>query len=212
MEKIVLIGGGDFAKKVIRLLEKIGSYNIIGYTDKKDLGSLFNVKYLGDDGELEKIIKKYPDCSAVISIAGNLNLIRKKEEIIRKVKNLGFNFPILTSPTAYIDRSVQIQEGCIIFDNSYIDFGTKIDSFSIINLSTTIGHDTKIGKLVTISPETITGGGSKIGDYTFIGMNSTIRPYISIHNGCIIGAGSVVTKNCEKSGVYTGNPAKYIKP
>jgi sugar O-acyltransferase (sialic acid O-acetyltransferase NeuD family) len=208
---IILIGGGDFAKKVIRLIEKIGSYEIIGYTDKNNLGDLFDIPYLGEDAVLDSYIQKYPDCSAALCIAGNMKLIHIKEKLVSKIKLLGFNFPNLISPNAYIDKTVEFGEGCMVFDYSYIDFYTVIGSYSIINLNTTIGHDTKIGNLVTISPETITGGGSKIGDYSFLGMNSTIVPYATITKKCIIGAGAVVTKNCDESGIYIGNPAKIKK-
>ena len=34
---------------------------------------------------------------------------------------------------------------------------------------------------------------------------------MTIERGCVIGAGSIVTKNCEANGVYVGNPAKREK-
>jgi acetyltransferase-like isoleucine patch superfamily enzyme len=43
-----------------------------------------------------------------------------------------------------------------------------------------------------------------------IGSNSTILP-VKICNNVVIGAGSVVTKNISKPGIYAGNPAKFIR-
>ena len=43
-----------------------------------------------------------------------------------------------------------------------------------------------------------------------IGSNSTILP-VYICKGSVIGAGSVVTKNIKKKGIYAGNPAKYLR-
>ena len=51
---------------------------------------------------------------------------------------------------------------------------------------------------------------TKIEDNVLIGSNSTIFP-VKISRGCIIGAGSVVTKNLLKKGVYIGNPARLLK-
>lgn len=210
-KKILLAGGGDFAKKVIKLIKKIGSYDIVGYTDIKNMGFLFDVPYLGEDTEFQNIIEKFPDCSAVVTIAGNINLIYKKEKIISDLKLLGYDFPGLISPGSYIDETVVLGEGCIIFDKAYIDFESIIGPYSIINICSTIGHNTKIGKMVTVSPETITGGGSQIGDYSFLGINTTIKPYISISNNVIIGAGAVVTRDCTKQGIYVGNPARLLQ-
>lgn len=210
-KKILLAGGGDFAKKVIKLINKIGYYDIVGYTDIKNMGFLFDVPYIGKDSEFENIKKKFPDCSAIVTIAGNIDLIYKKEKIIINLKLLGYDFPRLISPESCIDETVVLEEGCIVFDKAYIDFESIIGPYSIINICTTIGHNTKIGKMVTISPETITGGGSQIGDYSFVGINATIRPYVSIKSKIIIGSGAVVTKDCLKPGTYIGNPARIIK-
>ena len=49
-----------------------------------------------------------------------------------------------------------------------------------------------------------------IGDNVFVGANTTILPGVEIGADTIIGAGSVVTKNCKKQSVYAGVPAKKI--
>ncbi|CAV17256.1 DapH/DapD/GlmU-related protein [Vibrio atlanticus] len=51
----------------------------------------------------------------------------------------------------------------------------------------------------------------KIGNQTWIGESVMILPGVSIGNNCIIGAGSVVTKNIPDYSVAVGNPAKVIK-
>jgi acetyltransferase-like isoleucine patch superfamily enzyme len=46
-----------------------------------------------------------------------------------------------------------------------------------------------------------------IGAYSFIGTHSVILPGVKIGKGCIIGAGSVVTKNVNDYEIVAGNPA-----
>ncbi|MBR4994535.1 MAG: hypothetical protein IKY82_00590 [Alistipes sp.] len=50
-----------------------------------------------------------------------------------------------------------------------------------------------------------------IGNNVSIGMRSIIMPGISIGDGAVIAAGSVVTKNVDPYTVVGGNPAKIIK-
>ena len=44
----------------------------------------------------------------------------------------------------------------------------------------------------------------------FLGVNSTIRDGITIGENCIIGMGSLVTKNTDSNSTYIGSPAKKI--
>lgn len=50
-----------------------------------------------------------------------------------------------------------------------------------------------------------------IGAYVFIGAKALILPGVSIDEGAVVGAGSVVTKDVEAWTVVGGNPAKEIK-
>ena len=50
-----------------------------------------------------------------------------------------------------------------------------------------------------------------IEDDVWIGANCTILDGVRIAKGCIIGAGSVVSKSTEPFGIYAGVPARLIK-
>ena len=54
-------------------------------------------------------------------------------------------------------------------------------------------------------------GGIVVGDDVWIGMNAIILSGVSIGQGAVIAAGSVVTKNVEPYSVVAGNPAKVLK-
>lgn len=50
-----------------------------------------------------------------------------------------------------------------------------------------------------------------IGDNCFIGNYAVILPGVTIGNECIIGAGSIVTKDIPNNCIAAGNPARVIK-
>lgn len=50
-----------------------------------------------------------------------------------------------------------------------------------------------------------------IGDDVWIGEKAVILKSVNIGNGCVIGAGSIVTKNIPQFCIVAGNPAKIIK-
>ncbi|MBG6178783.1 acetyltransferase-like isoleucine patch superfamily enzyme [Labrenzia sp. EL_208] len=50
-----------------------------------------------------------------------------------------------------------------------------------------------------------------VGDCVFLGGNSIILPGVRVGNHCIIGTGSVVTKDIPDNSIAVGNPARVIK-
>ena len=114
----------------------------------------------------------------------------------------------------FVGPFVEITVGVVIGSRS------RIQSHSFICDLVTIGQDCFVGHGVMFINDIFkngkTGGDrsnwlkTKIGNNVLIGSNSTILP-VSICDGVVIGAGSVVTKNITKKGVYAGNPAKFLR-
>ncbi|MDD6056523.1 MAG: acyltransferase [Helicobacteraceae bacterium] len=115
----------------------------------------------------------------------------------------------------FVGPFVEIQKGVRVGKN------TKIQSHSFICELVSIGEACFIGHGVMFINDSFSDGGpargdvskwkkTKIGNSVSIGSNATIMP-VSICDGVVIGAGSVVTKDIVKKGVYAGNPAKLLR-
>jgi acetyltransferase-like isoleucine patch superfamily enzyme len=50
-----------------------------------------------------------------------------------------------------------------------------------------------------------------LGEDIWLGANVTIVPGVSVADGCVIGAGAVVTKDTQPMGVYMGVPARRVR-
>ncbi len=51
----------------------------------------------------------------------------------------------------------------------------------------------------------------RIGDGVWLGARVTVLPGVSIGDGCVIGASSLVTENTEPNAVYAGTPARLMR-
>ena len=115
----------------------------------------------------------------------------------------------------FIGPFVEIQK------NASIGSQCKVQSHSFICELVTIGDHCFIGHGVMFVNDLFSTGGpaggdpalwkaTKIGNHVSIGSNATILPVI-ICDQVVIGAGSVVTKDIIKPGIYAGNPARFIR-
>ena len=152
-----------------------------------------------------------------------MNKVTYMESSIRDVI-LGKNITIVKPVNLY---------GCDIADNCFIGpfveiqnsvsigANTKVQSHSFICELVEIGRNCVIAHGVMFINDLFSDGkpaqGEKnkwkktlIGDNVLIGSNATILP-VNICNDVVIGAGSVVTKDINKSGFYVGNPARFLR-
>lgn len=151
---------------------------------------------------------------------------------IPQLLNTGIHENVLFGTDVKIIQPVNLY-GCSIGDNCFIGpfveiqknvkvgKRTKIQSHSFVCELVTIGEDCFIGHGVMFINDLFSSGAPAggdqtkwkstfIGDHVSIGSNVSILP-VSICDHVVIGAGSVVTRNISKSGIYAGNPAVFIR-
>ena len=127
--------------------------------------------------------------------------------------------------------NITIGKGCLIRDMVYLRAGTKgkilvgdrcgLNSFCRLfgHGGITIGDDTVCGPGTTITTTmhdyvgelTVYFKPVVIGKRVWVGANSMILPGVTIGDGCVIGASSVVTRDLPPHSVAVGNPARVIK-
>ncbi|EOW9328033.1 CatB-related O-acetyltransferase [Vibrio cholerae] len=120
----------------------------------------------------------------------------------------------LVSSGSNISRDVFIMKHSYIGPNCRICPKVKIGSFSMLGPNVVItGKDHRydlVGVPMIFSgrenlPDTV------IGTDVWIGANSVVLAGVTIGDGAIIGAGSIVTKDVPTASIYAGNPAKFIR-
>lgn len=209
MAKVFVVGGGGHAKVVISVLKK-GGYDIEGYTDVEDRGSILGVPYLGKDSIFDEVIRKHRTPNAVIGI-GKVDTSDLRLSLQDKLGTMGFDFPVICSLHAIVNEGVSLGAGTVVLDGVVINSGTEIGKACILNTNSTVEHDCRIGANVHLSPSATLSGGVIIGDNCMIGTGSIVIQAISICKGTLIGAGSTVVKDITIPGTYVGSPAKRIK-
>jgi sugar O-acyltransferase (sialic acid O-acetyltransferase NeuD family) len=188
-EKIVLIGGGGHCHSVIDVLEQQNRYEIIGIIDKKELlgESVLGYKIIGTDNDLEDI---FQICKNAIITVGQIKTNEIRVKLFEKLKTIGFNFPTIISPLAYVSKHSCVSEGTIIMHHALINSNVTIGKNCIVNSKALIEHDSIIGDNCHISTASVVNGGVIIKNGTFYGSNATSKENVSLEG--FIKAGSLV--------------------
>jgi len=148
---------------------------------------------------------------SILSISVNNVQLGSDVKIVQPVNLYGCTI----GNSCFIGPFVEIQKDVTIGNNC------KVQSHAFICELVTIGDDCFIGHGVMFINDLFHVGsparGDKalwketvIGNHVSIGSNATILP-VTVCNHVVIGAGSVVTKNIDKPGIYAGNPAKFLR-
>lgn len=139
--------------------------------------------------------------------------------------------------TIYIDNGVSIGKGSVlsVAGSASLAIGKRTTFFSTTYLSgaISIGSECLFGPNVTIltgehviddrrliriqDAEYLAKQGQPrhkpvtIGDDCWIGVNAVILPGVTLGKGCVVGAGSVVTKSFEEYSIVGGVPARLLR-
>lgn len=87
----------------------------------------------------------------------------------------------------------------------------SIGSGCIINMSAVVEHECVVGDFTHVSVNSKVAGRSTIGTYGFIGAGAIVIDGIRICNNITIGAGSVMIRDVDYSGVYVGSSAHLVQ-
>ena len=206
MKDIVIIGAGGVGKEVAWIIEQINevtpTYKILGFIDdskEKWNTQIIGYKVLGGIDYLKEVDYKE---NIIIAIAN----YKVKKAIVNKLENLDIKYPIIKHPNLKLHKSVEIDEGSILYEGSIISPEVKIGKHVIISPKCGIGHDSIIKDYVSLLWNVSISGNDFIEEGVLFGSGSTIIQGKRVKEGSIIGAGAVAVKDINIVGIYVGVP------
>jgi acetyltransferase-like isoleucine patch superfamily enzyme len=169
----------------------------------------------GADKEMFRFLKKLRHIFFVNQLGSSALITNKMRYHLLRMCGLNINTTSIYSNCHFATKHISIGHGSVI--NLFCKF------FSNKRGAIFIGDNCYVGVNVVFCAYTHEKGDEKqragsnkdypirIGRGCWIGFNSTILPGVTIGEGSVIAAGSVVVKDCDSNSLYAGVPARKVK-
>ena len=135
---------------------------------------------------------------------------KKRTKFFDEAKTKGYELYSYVHPSTKIWDEFKMGENCFILAENIIQPFVKIGDNVLIGSNNLISHNTVIENNCFLTSNITLGGHITIGANSFIGLSATINQRVKIGKECIIGAGTLITKDVNDKEVYAENSSKKL--
>lgn len=184
MEKLLLVGSGGFGRVVLEHASR--HYECAFLDDGQEIGTIMNGAPV--TGSTTDMIKLYPEFKLLLVTIGN-NALRQR--LYEKARAIGYTFPNIIHPSAYISSYAHIGAGCVVLNNAVVQNNAKCGDGCILNPGVELHHDSMIGSYCLIYTNSVVRSLTHVGDRVWIGSTATVSTGAIVPDDSIIADGSV---------------------
>ena len=125
-EKLLLVGAGGFGRIVAE--QAMLQYNCAFVDDVQAVGTyVCGIPVAGGLADLPELRKEYG--LLVVGIGNN----RFRAQVYEKAKALGYSFPNIIAPSAYVSPFAEVGCGCVVLQNACIQNGASVGNGVLLN-------------------------------------------------------------------------------
>jgi sugar O-acyltransferase (sialic acid O-acetyltransferase NeuD family) len=209
MKTLAIIGSGDLGQQIAHYALSDKHYvKVVFFDDFTTHTKVKDCRVLGKVSEIFSAFETNQFDELLIGIGYKHLQVRKE---LFETFSSSIPFGTIIHSSSWIDATAVIERGCVIYPGCIIDAKTVLQANTILNIACSIAHDTIIGSHCFIAPRVAIAGFVNIEKCCVLGINATIIDNIKIVANTQLGGAAVVTKSIKKSGLYVGNPAKFVR-
>lgn len=209
MKTLAIIGSGDLGQQIAHYALSDKQYDKVVFFDDFTIQTEINGSLV--IGKTSDVIHAYENKRFDELLIGiGYKHLQVRKALFEKL-SLTIPFGKIIHSNSWVDASAVVEKGCVVYPGCIIDTKSVIKANTIINIGCSIAHDTTINSHCFLSPRVAIAGFVCIEESCILGINSTIIDNVNIVANTQLGGATVVIKSIEKSGLYVGNPAKFVR-
>ena len=206
-KRLVVFGSQEMARLVRFYFEQDSIYDVVGFTvddahaDSADIDGLPLVPWSG-------VNSRFPagdhEMFVALSYQG-LNQLRAEK--FSQAKAAGYRLASYVCSKSVTWPDLVIGENCLVLENQTVQPTCRLGDNVYLWSGNHIGHGSVIEDHVYLASHIVVSGHCRIGTRSFLGVNATLRDFITIGADCFIAMDASVTQDMAPGSVALGQPA-----
>ena len=189
----LIYGARSFALTVADLLRDAGQ-DVLGFFD--DVGQpLDGVQPFA--GSLPHVVQSYGSRRPAVALGIGYNDLSARWSAWQRLRALGWPLPAVVHPRAYVARTAQLSEGCLVMAGAIVDRQARLGEASVLWPAACVNHEVDIGHNCFVSPNATICGAATIGPHSFVGAGVLVADHCAVPTGSFLKMGTR----------FTGRPA-----
>jgi sugar O-acyltransferase (sialic acid O-acetyltransferase NeuD family) len=202
-KKLFIFGAQNFAEMAHYLFTSDSDYDVAGFT--VDGAYLRETTFCGlpvvPFEEIDRVMdKESDDLYCAVGVA-RINTLRARK--VAELRDNGFHLASFVSSHARVPPGFVAGPNTMVMDQVNIHPNVRVGWDTVIWSNSRLALKVVVGDHAWITSAVI-GDSSVIGDYSFIGINATIAPFVKVGSHNLIGAAAVILRDTKDYEVYRG--------
>lgn len=178
-EKLLLVGAGGFGRMMAE--QAMLQYDCAFVDDGQPVGDeICGIPVIGGVDDLPELRKEYS--LLVVGIGNN----RFRAQVYEKAEALGYAFPNIVAPSAYVSPYSKMGYGCVVLQNACVQNGASVGNGVLLNAGTEVHCDATVGDYALIYTNSVVRTGATAGSFARIGSNCAICNNATVPDGADI--------------------------
>ena len=201
MKRLVIFGARGFAQLAHFYFTHDSDHEVVAFT--VDGAYLRETTFCGlPVVPFEEIERRFPPSEVDLFVAIGLEKVNAARAAkVAEVEARGYRLASFLSSRAFVSPDLVVPPNSMVMELAGIQPYVTIGRDTIVWSATRIGFGTRVGDHCWLV-SSIFGESVTVGDYSFVGLNATIAPSVTIGRSNIIGAGAIITRDTKDFEVY----------
>jgi sugar O-acyltransferase (sialic acid O-acetyltransferase NeuD family) len=203
MRKLVIFGVRNFAEIAHYYFTHDSPYAVAAFT--VDGAFLKEPAFRGlPVVPFEEVADHYPPEEYELFVAVGVGRVnRARAEKVAEAEAKGYRLASFLSSRADVAAGLVLRPNTMIMERAGIQPFVEVGKDSVVWSTTRVGFHTRIGDHCWVV-SSIFGESVTVGDYSFVGLNATVAPGVTIGKANVIGAGALILRDTRDEEVYRG--------